>query len=34
MTVQAITLTFALAIVLVTFVVDVVTVALDPRVRM
>jgi ABC-type dipeptide/oligopeptide/nickel transport system permease component len=34
MTVQAITMTFALAIVLVTFVVDVVTVALDPRVRM
>ena len=34
MTVQAITMTFAIAIVLVTFVVDVVTVALDPRVRM
>lgn len=34
MTVQAITLTFAIAIVLVTFVVDVVTVALDPRVKM
>ncbi|MCC5972997.1 MAG: ABC transporter permease [Rubellimicrobium sp.] len=34
MTVQAITLVFALATVLITFLVDVVTVALDPRVRM
>ena len=34
MTVQAITMMFALATVLVTFAVDVVTVALDPRIRM
>jgi peptide/nickel transport system permease protein len=34
MTVQAITLIFAVATVLITFLVDVITVALDPRIRM
>jgi peptide/nickel transport system permease protein len=34
MTVQAITIVFALATILITFAVDVLTVALDPRVKM